>query len=505
MSSSFRRGARTRISKSVEGEAFPKPGVGLGLTGSSTTSPAAVFERIGTKPWIGGLTLTSSGLRELDAIFGGGQPLGTLILMEEDRWTQDLTLALVRYWAAEALAQGQTLGLVSTMQNVDTLDLDSIGHCNDVRFQQGMSPRGIQAFLNMIPRDQHLDKSRAKSNVMEQKIELAKAQATVSSLTGFGTIEEGEDFEEEEEETAEGTDAGLTNAWQYKVSVQRERMGVSVSAPMSSKCNQGKIFCHSFDLGGKMVDQHDANWIRDENETRLCYFRESCPRCPAFACCQTRSCAMAFYNSCVKQIGDEIAKHPNTVIRILIMNAAVQTTAIALPLLLSYIREHALPVVFLATVRPWLRPPYSSPGTTMSYTRALISLKRTSDAVLTCEGFSAMTLPPPPEFSDLAGILTIRKLALQSLSHFADTTTNRRPPANRYGMKRDRRKMHIRMLHLPPEDFSAGGSSVSGGVRSGAGKVKEKDTSSTALQPGMGCSSNQSSRKGSSTTPSLDF
>ena len=119
-----------------------------------------------------------------------------------------------------------------------------------------------------------------------------------------------------------------------------------------------------------------------------------------------------------------------------------------------------------------------------------------------------MTLPPPPEFSDLAGILTIRKLALQSLSHFSDTTTNRRPPANRYGMKRDRRKMHIRMLHLPPEDFSAGGSSVGGGARSGAGKVKEKDNAGkteTALQPGMGCSSNQRSRKGSSSTPSLDF
>ena len=111
MSSSFRRGAKSRVSQSsVEGEAFPKPGVSFrspalglglgGLTGSSKAS-AAVFERVGTKPWIGGLTLTSSGLHELDAIFGGGQPLGTWILMEEDRWTQDLTLALVRYWAAE--------------------------------------------------------------------------------------------------------------------------------------------------------------------------------------------------------------------------------------------------------------------------------------------------------------------------------------------------------------------------------------------------------------------
>lgn len=73
---------------------------------SSSSSPLTsksriVLERIGTRPSKGGLTLTSSGLRDLDAIIGGGQPLGTAILIEEDRWTQDLALALTRYWAAE--------------------------------------------------------------------------------------------------------------------------------------------------------------------------------------------------------------------------------------------------------------------------------------------------------------------------------------------------------------------------------------------------------------------
>ena len=72
--------------------------------------------------------------------------------------------------------------------------------------------------------------------------------------------------------------------------------------------------------------------------------------------------------------------------------------------------------------------------------------------------------------------------------------------------------MHIRMLHLPPEDFSVGGSSVGGsGVRTGAGKKDDgigKDkgkgsvssNSGTALQPGMGCASN---KKGSANP--LDF
>ena len=55
----------------------------------------------GTKPCIGGITLTSVGLRDLDAILLGGQPLGTCLLLDEDRWTNDLSLCLVKYWCAE--------------------------------------------------------------------------------------------------------------------------------------------------------------------------------------------------------------------------------------------------------------------------------------------------------------------------------------------------------------------------------------------------------------------
>lgn len=99
MSSSFRRAAPRRQKQSnvnsIGGEKAPVPSSFDGRT------PSTVLERIGTKPSKGGLTLTSSGLRELDAIIGGGQPLGTAILIEEDRWTQDLALALARYWSAE--------------------------------------------------------------------------------------------------------------------------------------------------------------------------------------------------------------------------------------------------------------------------------------------------------------------------------------------------------------------------------------------------------------------
>jgi hypothetical protein len=55
----------------------------------------------GTKPSAGGVTLTSSGLRDLDQLLSGGQPLGTCLLLEEDRWTRSLGLTLIKYWCAQ--------------------------------------------------------------------------------------------------------------------------------------------------------------------------------------------------------------------------------------------------------------------------------------------------------------------------------------------------------------------------------------------------------------------
>ena len=91
------------------------------LDSGSRSVVTTVLERKGTKPWIGGITLTSTGLRDLDSIVGGGQPLGTAMLVEEDRWTQDLALALARYWSAE----------VSSLQDV-CFDFLKVAHINSI-------------------------------------------------------------------------------------------------------------------------------------------------------------------------------------------------------------------------------------------------------------------------------------------------------------------------------------------------------------------------------------
>jgi hypothetical protein len=70
---------------------------------SSTTKTSTYYHSSlqGVKPWQGGSYLTSVGLNDLDTILGGGQPLGTAILVEEDRWTKDFALSLIKYWCAE--------------------------------------------------------------------------------------------------------------------------------------------------------------------------------------------------------------------------------------------------------------------------------------------------------------------------------------------------------------------------------------------------------------------
>lgn len=66
---------------------------------------------------------------------------------------------------------------------------------------------------------------------------------------------------------------------------------------------------------------------------------------------------------------------------------------------------------------------------------AFFLLHQTCDTVFTGEGFDTIVTPPPLEFSDLASIFSIWKMALRAQFQFADSEISRQPPANRFGMK----------------------------------------------------------------------
>jgi predicted ATP-dependent serine protease len=58
----------------------------------------------GVKPWVNGLSLVSSGIRELDDILGGGHVLGSTCLMHEDSYSNHAETVLL-YSLAEAISQ----------------------------------------------------------------------------------------------------------------------------------------------------------------------------------------------------------------------------------------------------------------------------------------------------------------------------------------------------------------------------------------------------------------
>mmetsp|Transcript_14561 Transcript_14561/g.16793 ORF Transcript_14561/g.16793 Transcript_14561/m.16793 type:complete len:502 (-) Transcript_14561:197-1702(-) len=489
---------------------------------SSRNSTATPNIRLrGTRLWTGGITLVSSGHREFDKLLGSnGQPLGTAMLIEEDRFScGDLGSTLARYWMAEALACGQTLLLPSTKPNYPTSTL-----CNeneDIFTPFGSSPSDLEQYIERLPKNMHLEKFRTKRQRQQLQLQqMQQRQSALSSLDeaqqgmGMVILEEEEDEEEKEDDTAEEE---LKIAWQYKRSIQDQRRGrqrnassSKVGALPSQQPNQvieqaDEVYCHSYDLMGRMQDQYRSRLLsnsanpagidldlssdsKEEYPDRAftatiidCYIpstissaaiansnlnnKNLCSTPTNVA--QNRVGGYLLHHKTMLHIRSILSSQPPTnqaVIRVALINPIPAYCIIALPLLLATIRSNSLPVVILVTTKPWcfIQPPNVTCGTTPSHSlKELFQLRRVCDAVLSTHGFDGIRQSPPSEFRDLVGILRIRKLSLCSINHYGDTKSMR-PLSLKFGFKRDARKLGIQMLHLPPEENSPSGSGTQG-------------------------------------------
>ena len=526
MSSSFKRRGRKATSSSSAAVSPPISSTqNISTTSNAQPSPSQQQRTVsssnlpGTKPWTNNLTLTSFGLREIDSFFfssggeGGGIPLMSLILLEEDRLTDDLARSLCRYWCAEGVSQRQMVLMVSMLPSIDddtslkNLDEDDT-HTTTTRNYEGSTPQELQDFIHSLPRNLHLDKFRVKE---------AKKKKKQSSTTDDNTSSMNENQmmssnnreaisaiieEEEEEEDDDGNsnteesnkDEGLVNAWQYRKSVQDKRSGMSGTSNNNSGTNSSAsdgVYCHSFDLSKRMSDQFTETGDNPlDINTRII----DCSNALSSATVNNvnmeyQQQGMALFCSLWRHLQSTISTHPNTVIRLFLHRLPVGQGAVALPLLMAKIRKENLPVVVLATIRPWkwLSSASSSPANNNKLD-TLASLRSTTDTTLSLDSFSSLRTPPPPEFSLLQGILTVRKCAAFTVTHYTDTVTWKRPLAERFGMKRDGRKVTVQLLHLPPEEYSKGGSSTSG-VRSGGGSMNADDNKKKHQHSAGGCSS----------------
>lgn len=321
----------------------------------------------------------------------------------------------------------------------------------------------VEELLLSLPRNLHWDKQRKKKEAAEEASKVDETAGATAALASLDILEEGDEDDDEESK-----EEGLDNAWQYRKAVQQERLGMAQQAKSLSAANN--VFCHSYDLSRRMINQSQINVAdyivslqRSENS------------------CQATNVNAGY--SMFRELVALLKKSGGKVVRMLLFHPELNTMAVALPLLLSYIRNNATPVVIMMCTKP-----------TSDY-QSLIQLSRSSDVVLSTEGFaSRKEYPPTAEFRHLQGLLKISKVSTVTAptanggGHFADLTVSKRPAAFIYGFKRDRRKLHIQLLHIPPEEYAEGGGSTSG-VRSGAGKPapSKKPSSST-----MGCASNLS-------------
>jgi hypothetical protein len=118
MPSAFRRSGATSKKKVSAGGLSTSTNQSAKLLSSSSsssnnqknTTKSSFRLPQGVKPWQGGTYLTSVGVNDLDTILGGGQLIGSSILLEEDRLcTREIALTLVKYWCAEAISHDQHL------------------------------------------------------------------------------------------------------------------------------------------------------------------------------------------------------------------------------------------------------------------------------------------------------------------------------------------------------------------------------------------------------------
>lgn len=94
-------------------------------------------------------------------------------------------------------------------------------------------------------------------------------------------------------------------------------------------------------------------------------------------------------------------------------------------------------------------------GTNSISLKLLSTIEHYSNVVLCVESFSGRMHSIPYEFREYLAFFIVKKLQLNGM------LASPQPKASKFGIKRDRRKLHIEALHLPPEESRAFGSSCS--------------------------------------------
>ncbi|KAF0689624.1 Aste57867_18955 [Aphanomyces stellatus] len=299
----------------------------------------------GTKPFINNQTLTSSGLRELDALIGGGFLLGTLVVVEPPVFGS-FGADVLRYFAAEGLAH-----------------------------------------------EQHVFADAATVDALPLELSTAQKQLKAHVLADVPD------------------DPKLTIAWQYEKYKPSDNGGGGADAR----------FCHSFDLSKPM----QASMRGDS----------TCHVLPAYSS----------YEDVFHHMHRALVEHATTAVRFVLADIGAPWTYSEMN------RDHIRRLhQFLRAIRGLLARHrhraicmMSLPAFAMPSPAVVRALRHLGDYVFELTSFAGD--PLPAELSDFSGLLYVHALArTHALTCHAVEST-------KLGIKRDRRKLKLEHLHLPPE------------------------------------------------------
>lgn len=351
---------------------------------SSSSSPQTTIKNPGVKAWINGQSLVSTGLKQLDEIFGGGYALGTFICIEEDELTY-YAQTILYYSISESLSQNQNTIIICSSDK-DTTNI-----------------------LNHLP------------------FNLSRCDVTASG---------------DSRNSVENPDV-LTNhlkiAWQYGKYItsagkcRSESSGTELPQQQSAPAT---VYCHSYDLSRRLQEHLRS---RDNLQVMLALDNNILGS----------SGLGQQLSQLVAAVAGLVQASPTVVHRVYVP----QLFGVAELCDLSDEKSVRAVTFAVLSLKHIIRSSQSTLIVTLPSAFLPSKLSNNvvaiSDTMISITSFAGKSKEIPAEFKEFCGFLSVKKV--QQIG----AVVPHRPPYDRYGLKRDRRKLHIEPLHLPPEESRA--------------------------------------------------
>ncbi|KAL9647467.1 hypothetical protein ABK040_006828 [Willaertia magna] len=381
----------------------------------------------GTKPSVhNGQLLVSSGLHDLDVIIGGGFPLGSLILIEEDKYSE-YCQHLIRYFLSEGISNKHTCFSNTFTPNSNYL-------FNYSKYLQENKEKRIKEEEEEEKKEEEQKQKETSSNELTKK-------PTNSIMDRLNRKTQQQQQKKEEDVSSE-----LKIAWRYKEYVEQQvklkqqrqaqsTVGLESSSQKSSSGNVvGTVMCHEYDLSKPIQEE-----LLKEHSDSIFNFKHINYDDLLKEIIKVINSCRNYYNT--KSTGDILSK---SVIRIGLQSIGS---------IFYKDNENKTELFkFLIQLKTLLRSSLSVCVCTIpknTIPKGMIhQIEQLSDISLSMDSFTGENLNVSEwEFNEYSGLFHIKKLLKMN-----SLTYNFIPDTLNYAFKLKKRKLYIERLHLPPEE-----------------------------------------------------